>query len=645
MSRRSFSARRATIAVGAAACLLAHGSAATAQRASENVVQASEDAFGVSIGTERTGLYGESEVRGFSPIVAGNARIEGMYLDRQASLTARIVAGSAIRVGLTAQGYPFPAPTGIVDYRLRPVGAKRISSVYFSAGPYDGHQVDLDVQIPVSAQLSLGAGASYRVDEATPGDTAEFVSRGLLARWSPNDHLTVRPFWGRVDWSNDHATPFVFLSTSMLPPKFKRAYYGQPWAVADGYAETFGTLAEARLSSTWSLRAGVFGSNFAGNQDYADLFRNTRADGTADRIVVAQRGQSSRSLSGEVRATATVRDGDKRHLVHVVARARQVEGAYGGAARASLGQGRVGEIVPISRPTLTYGTLSHQTVDQHTLGLGYEGYWREKGELSAGVQRTFYKKEVQETAGRTSRRDDPWLFNSTLAVYPWRAFAVYAGYTTGLEESGTAPENATNFPETLPAFHTSQMDAGLRWSITPKLKLVVGGFHVVKPYFNLNSGGRFEGLGDVVNRGVEASLAGTLAPDVSIVGGVVFSDPHVEVGSGSLAAVGGRPVGLPKRNARLNVEYRPSRWPQYSVDAAIGYVGDRPADVANLINVPSYATLDLGARYRFRIGPAPATLRILMTNVTDEFAWRVSGGSALQPIEPRRASVSLTADF
>ena len=41
-------------------------------RADDNAVTAAEDAFGSSIGNESIGLYSPNQVRGFSPVVAGN---------------------------------------------------------------------------------------------------------------------------------------------------------------------------------------------------------------------------------------------------------------------------------------------------------------------------------------------------------------------------------------------------------------------------------------------------------------------------------------------------------------------------------------------------------------------------------------------
>jgi iron complex outermembrane receptor protein len=95
---------------GSLAALLANSTAAWAQCTGENAVASAQDAFGTSVGNERVGLYSPVAARGFSPMQAGNVRIDGMYFDCQADLSQRLTSGNNVRVGLTAQGYPFGRP-------------------------------------------------------------------------------------------------------------------------------------------------------------------------------------------------------------------------------------------------------------------------------------------------------------------------------------------------------------------------------------------------------------------------------------------------------------------------------------------------------------------------------------------------------
>lgn len=88
---------------------------ALAQRAGDNAATQSGDAFGRSVGSDRTGLYSSDDVRGFNPVDAGNVRLEGLYFDQVDRVSSRLVDGNTIRVGAASLRYPFPAPTGLVD--------------------------------------------------------------------------------------------------------------------------------------------------------------------------------------------------------------------------------------------------------------------------------------------------------------------------------------------------------------------------------------------------------------------------------------------------------------------------------------------------------------------------------------------------
>ena len=139
--------RNFAVAVALLGCALS--SAALAQRTDDNATKQSDDAFGRSVGSESLGIYNEGDVRGFSPIDAGNVRIEGLYFDRQTSPPTALISGSAIRIGIAAQSYPFPSPTGVVDYTLRSVGDKRLVSPVAWYGPFGGRGFEVDAQLPL----------------------------------------------------------------------------------------------------------------------------------------------------------------------------------------------------------------------------------------------------------------------------------------------------------------------------------------------------------------------------------------------------------------------------------------------------------------------------------------------------------------
>ena len=118
-----------------------------AQVASKNAVTAASDAFGVTVGLQTIGLYGPMNVRGFNPAQAENLRIEGLYYDQQITYSNPFLFNrSDIRVGIAAQSYSFPSPTGIVDYKLRTPGDAALFSVLLTRGPLNTTMAEVDAR-------------------------------------------------------------------------------------------------------------------------------------------------------------------------------------------------------------------------------------------------------------------------------------------------------------------------------------------------------------------------------------------------------------------------------------------------------------------------------------------------------------------
>ncbi|MFD0321023.1 hypothetical protein [Lysobacter gummosus] len=86
--------------------------------AQEDPTHKAGDAFGHRIGQESIGLYSESLVRGFNLQESGNYRLEDAYFVRAANPSDAVVEAVRVRVGSQALDLDFPAPSGLVDYRL-----------------------------------------------------------------------------------------------------------------------------------------------------------------------------------------------------------------------------------------------------------------------------------------------------------------------------------------------------------------------------------------------------------------------------------------------------------------------------------------------------------------------------------------------
>lgn len=628
---------------------------AQAQRAGENAVRAAGDAFGTAIGNEKIGLYSDHDARGFSPVAAGNIRIEGLYIDNPIGFSGRFVSGSTLRVGIAAQGYPFPAPTGLSDYALRPAGDTPILTISGQVGPNGTNALSLDTQRPlVDGVLGFAGGVAYRFEEQLEGAGSEVYALGGVLHWRPNDRLLVQPFGGYLDYTALRSAPLVFTDGPTLPP-VSPARAGNPdWVYGVSKRVVYGTIATYDVSDDWTVRGGLFRVENNNERLRNALLVNVQPDGAAQRIVAASQDQTYGSTSGELRATWRRDEGPRRHILNLSARARAAERSYGGSTQQSLGPTSLyQDDADLPEPTFVFGPRSHDEVRQTTLALSYTGAWADLGELTLGVQRADYEKVTRAPGlAQIVSRDMPWLYDAALAVRITDRLTAYAGYASGLEESPVAPVNAVNRNEAPPALRTSQRDAGVRYRLPANLTLVAGVFDVQKPYFNLDRAQIYRELGEVRHRGVELSLTGSPIEGLTVVAGAVFLDGEVSGELVDRGQIGPRPVGQTDRQLRLNAEYRLPWSPAWSIDLGIISNGDsaasstpRPALGGKQFTIDGRTGFDIGARYRFEMFGARAVARAQILNVGDNTDWEVGSNGAFQMNSGRRAALTVTADF
>lgn len=620
---------------------------ALAQRTDDNATTESTDAFGKSVGDERIGIYDPFNVRGFSAVEAGNTRIEGLYFFQQANPTDRLVDGSTMRVGISAQGYPFPAPTGIADYSLRKPGEKPLVSMVGRLGPFDAKVGQLDVQLPIDGRkLGVAAAVGYFDEPQHFGGTPKYLSMAVTPIWRPGKDVEVIGFWSSVQTSSQESQTLAFTAGDYRPPRVKRRVFaGQPWATYEGTNWNLGGIVKAPVLG-FDVALGAFRSIVRDEQNFIDLVVNVEPDGTGRRLVIADRDNVFATNSGEFQISRDFDEAQRRHTFLATARVREQRRRYGGTAQLDLGPTTYGVPDFEPMPSFTIGDKTRDTVSQKTVGVGYQLRWAKVGEFGIGLQKTDYSKTVDfPNRADVTSKSSPWLLNANAAINISDDLAIYASYAKGLEESPIAPERAANFNEALPAIITEQKDAGIRWAVSPKFSAIVGVFEITKPYFNLDPAtNRFGDLGALTHRGVEISVAGNVLPGLNMVAGTLFLDAEVSGPLVEAGVVGNKAVASIERRSIGSIDYRFPDSP-FSIDAIVEETAERVANVKNTVVVPPRAVLALGGRYRFNVGKANAMVRAQVSNVFNNFGWGVGGSGFYVYNLPRRFSVTLLADI
>lgn len=633
--------------------LLAVPAPAWAQRAAENAVATADDAFGSSVGLEQTGIYSESDTRGFSPTKAGNGRIDGVYYDPVGALSARLRNGNAVRVGFAAEIHPFQAPTGIIEYRLRPFPAEAGVSLGYNFMAFGGYIREFDLRMPLARGVAfIGGMAQSDLRQSDGASNQAWGATGrLIARFGG---VEVAPFVSHSVFTTNYAHPLAIVTGAYLPERPKvRRYLGQDWAKGRYDNHQMGGVIKAAITDHLGLRGGIFHAVGDKHRNYSELFTLQSPTGLARHLFIADPQQDLHSTSGEVRLAYHKRTGKFAHGIFAGFRARDRLTESGGSDRRDFGTVVYGERDPETKPTFQFSRVNVGRLRQSALMLGYIARIDDVGSINVGIQKARYRARFRDglTGAVTLSRDDPWLYNATLAFQASRSLDFYAGMQKGLEDSGVAPDTARNRNEQLPATRTRQYEGGVRFAI-PGGRMVVNAFEITKPYFTFDATNAFTQVGKVRHRGLEASLASHLGKRFSLLGGAVLMQPRVTGSARQLGLLGKRPAGTPSLYAKVDANYRTDIFGGLTPTASLTYTGKRavgsrpqPELGGGQLMVRGYAALDLGLRQSFKVGKVPASFRFIAYNVFDAASWKVVAPNSIYMDERRRYNLSVTADF
>ena len=641
---------RAGLHIGAVPASLLLACASTSALAQPTEENTSDDAFGRLVGTESIGLYSASQVRGFNLEKAGNFRVEGNYYARSAPVNYIIRDSTVTRIGVNALRYDFPAPSGVVDINLLNAPPGKTLSIEAGRRAYNGPVAEVIGSMGSSdGKFGLVAAADLWPDQRyANGSGGDYGGGGLVARWSPTTNVKISAFGSLEYWVTDPDIGLV-PGGDFLPPKIERGVYrGQRWGKFDNRNQTAGLFGKADLGGGWRLSGGGFYSATQFTRadfNFLDV-QNSAGDYHSYLFVAPRRSSSAPSASLLLERSWT--SGSLRHRLVATVRYRRTLNLAAPPLAVDTGLGNLlGDYPQIAEPDFSIGAeRNRDLILQKTVGVGYRISIGKALELHADVQKTDYSHRHRDISGAVSTgRSRPLLYSGSALWGVTDKLALFGSYSKGLEESGVAPNSAINSGEVLPAVIATQRELGARYRVTPKLSLIAGLFDTRKPTPGTGPDGRFDLVGEVRHRGFEASLAGALTPRLNILAGVMILDatlsgPLVEQG-----LIGRHAVARPDHTASLNLSWRPKWVEGLSLDTTVTRLGRAYISSSNVTKSELQTTVDVGARYRFKLGTQPFSLRARVLNVFDSFYWQPDASGTLYPSAQRDFDLTLQAEL
>jgi len=593
-----------------------------AQRANDNAVTAASDAFGTVVGNQTIGLYSPTNARGFDPTQAQNVRIEGLYFDQQTSNSDPLLfASTDMRVGIAAQSYAFPSPSGIADLKLRTPGSSAALSTVLIRGPLEQYSAEIDTQYPLTSE-SLSVGLNVIASQDFDYQFAHTSARrgvSTVVRFKPTASAEFTPFFSYMHNFEHDLTPFVYADRVHPLPLFdEQRLPTQAWTRWGWNQSTGGLITKVALGGPWSLRAGLFTSLQQEAQNYDDLFLGVQPDGVASHVMDVPPARSARAYSGDLRIVRSSSAATYHSELTITARGRLTRRTYGGDSLSDLGPISIyggGYLLP---PALTFSPQSRDEVRQSGLGLNYGAVFDELATLNLGLLVTNYERKLQRAGlPLTDGRTRAVLPTASFTVKPFKPVTLYGSYTRGLEDSVTAPAEAINRGEPPPATPTWQVDGGVRISVRPQMQFLIGGFNIHKSYFGLDTVDRYTQIGSITARGLESSATWNGPGGLTVVAGGVWLQPRLTRDIPEQAGTGNIPVGPVPRTLSINVDYAPGYAKGLAATLKWTSLSARVETGDDLYRLPPLTTLNVGVRHEFKLFDRSFSARLDVDNVTN----------------------------
>lgn len=583
----------------------------------------------------------------------GDVSGEGIYIDN--------VERVEVMTGLSGFMYGIGHVGGTINYVTKRPTLERFTNLTvgnYGGGQYFG-QADLGGKIDEEGKYA------YRLNvSGQNGDTAlkdQSVKRWMISGafdWRPVEGLlvNVNAMHGYYKLDGRPAQWLFSSGLSDLPPAPDNDY---TWSSPDTFNQNETDRAEAglayKINDIFSVRA---------RYAYQD---ETRRYLIAANLVTSDQNYTMRNVFAgiyETKTNAGYAYVDARFDVLGVGNTvtfgfnGYTSESYTGTATPSA-QGVVGTGLSLNDPSSADIDLANvvyddsmtktdkDTVENYLIGddIRFGGQWT----ALVGVNYAKYtSKSYTSTSYYSKGKATP---SFSLLYKPLSSLTAYATYIEALEEgrtvSDTSSSTYTNNGEVFDPMTSKQYEVGVKAELDRTL-LTLALYQIRKAttYDEDNGDGTKTAYqnGEQVHQGVEVTVSGRPLDDLALFGGYSYVDAEVKK-STDKTIEGNVPRGVAKQMAKMYAEYDLPRVHGVTVTGGVYYTGPAYVDAANTLEAPAYTVGDLGLRYATAVYGYDTTLRLDVTNVTDERYWMSNYTTGAMLGAPRTIAFSGTMKF
>ena len=229
-----------------------------------------------------------------------------------------------------------------------------------------------------------------------------------------------------------------------------------------------------------------------------------------------------------------------------------------------------------------------------------------------------------------------------LVFKPVQNISVYGNYTAGLQQGGIAGPTAANRGEVFAPQKSKQYEVGVKadWgTLTTQAAL----YQITKPGATTDPVTQVYSFGgEQRNRGLELTMYGEVQRGLRAMASASFNDAKLTKTQGGVNQ-GNDANGVPDRTFNVGLDWDMPWVPGLSLNGRVINTSATYYDAPNLLRMPSWTRVDLGARYVTQIAGKPVVFRANLENVADKAYWVTS--TYVTVGAPRTLMLSAQIDF
>ncbi|MDT7835349.1 TonB-dependent siderophore receptor [Aquabacterium sp. OR-4] len=279
--------------------------------------------------------------------------------------------------------------------------------------------------------------------------------------------------------------------------------------------------------------------------------------------------------------------------------------------------------------------------------------WNDKLHLTLAMRRQRIETTSFSATGAVTADYDmsAWAPSVGVVVKPWGDhLSLYANHVQALSKGDQVTQVAGYVQDfTFEPYKSTQHELGVKWNLG-SFAHTVSLFQISQPML-IATGVRPNMIatinGEKRVRGLEWNSFGTVMPHVRLLGGVAYTE-GVQTRTQGGQYDGKDAVGVPQWQGNLSAEWDTPWVPGLTFSGQVTTTSSQYLDSANVMTLPSWTVLDLGARYSMQVAGKKLTTRLTVSNASDRHYYSSSFRDT-RPVanlgQGRVVSVSATLDF